>query len=307
MRYVPHRIRTHVRLLSGGFSLGAWALCLAAAFAENGISLQTLYQRDSDRPVFLLAAGDRFGIGSSSRAYYGLPDNSAQSPAIAADSEPLPTPDGWSNEFPFVDFSHRHPDDPDRHVGLGWPLEGTSWRNRPWHIGFFAGAVNGDELIDGLVDQHTGPFGGFRLGYDPDHYWGVEGRFAFANLELVEAPRPVPNQRRSRDGMWDVDLLYYPWGDSAWRPFVSLGIGWSSFRFEDHLGRPVKDTTLQMPIGIGLKYYFRNWAALRVDATDNFSFSSQTIDTMHNFSLTVGVEFHFGGRHRSYFPWHPGT
>jgi hypothetical protein len=322
-----------IRLATPSFALLAVAvLCLdlggpRASFAQVSSERWWLATRATSRPTEIQFAhwsdaaepsplaldaiqlvADRFGINAAPRAAYGLPggNDSRLEPFVAPDEPALfPAPDGWSREFPFVDFSRDHPDDPGRHVGRGDPLEGTSWRNRPWHIGWFYGLLNGDDLIDRRVDQHTGQFGGYRLGYDVAHYWGVEGRFAFANLEVADTGA-VQNNRTSRDWYTDIDLLYYPWGDSAWRPFFSWGLGWGSFRFVDERNRPVKDTTVSMPFGVGVKYYFRNWLALRVDALDNFAFSSQTVDSMHNLSLTFGIELHLGGTRRSYFPWHPG-
>ncbi len=309
MRDLRQRILSHARLpISIVWLLASVTFLAHVARSEESIRLQFLTRSADDPRAIVFQAADRFGIGASPRANYGLPgpaDSRLESSAAGDVPDELPTADGWLNEFPFVDFSHGDPDDPARHVGLGWPLEGTSWRNRPWHIGWFYGALNGDDLIDRLVDQHTGRFGGYRLGYDVDHYWGVEGRFGFSNLEIADT-QAFQNHRTSRDWVWDLDLLYYPWGDSAWRPFFTVGLGWASFRFEDYRNRPIKDTTVQMPFGVGIKYYFRNWAALRVEAMDNLAFSSQTIDSMHNLSLTFGVEIHFGGRRRSYYPWHPG-
>ena len=77
-------------------------------------------------------------------------------------------------------FQHRSPDHPARHVGFGEPLVGTSWLNRPFHAGWLVGGLFGDDLIAGQVDQDEDIFGGYRLGWDFDHYWGSELRFAFA-------------------------------------------------------------------------------------------------------------------------------
>ena len=49
-----------------------------------------------------------------------------------------------------------------------------------------------------------------------------------------------------------------------------------------------------------MKYYFKKWLAVRFDAMDNFAISGSGLDTMHNLSLTGGVEVHFGGRQVHY-------
>src|SRR5439155_10987161 len=43
-------------------------------------------------------------------------------------------------------FAHGDPNDPQRHIGLGQPLSGTSWRNRPIFFGMFVGGVMMDDL-----------------------------------------------------------------------------------------------------------------------------------------------------------------
>jgi hypothetical protein len=63
---------------------------------------------------------------------------------------------------------------------------------------------------------------------------------------------------------------------------------------------------LQMPIGLGLKYRHTSRLAMRVDLIDNIGFSAGQLDTMHNWSLTAGIEARFGGgRKRNYWPWNP--
>ena len=44
-------------------------------------------------------------------------------------------------------FTHTDPNDPYRHVGVGRPLIGTSWLNRPWYVGAFLGGLLADDLI----------------------------------------------------------------------------------------------------------------------------------------------------------------
>jgi hypothetical protein len=195
-------------------------------------------------------------------------------------------------------------EDPDagRAIGLGDPLIGTSWLNRPFHVGWMFGGLFGDELIDGRVAQHEDMVGGYRVGWDFDHYWGVEGRFLFANLDFTDQD-DTSVARTCRNHYWDADLLYYPWGDSRWRPYASLGLGLDDFQFRDANGTFIDKTLFALPVGIGVKYFWQNWLALRVSVTDNVAFGSGPLDTMHNVSLTGDVEVHFGGRRTSYFPW----
>jgi hypothetical protein len=61
-----------------------------------------------------------------------------------------------------------------------------------------------------------------------------------------------------------------------------------------------------MPLGVGVKYYYRPWLALRTSVMDNLSFRAGRLETMHNLSFTCGVEVHFGGPRPTYFPYHAG-
>lgn len=193
---------------------------------------------------------------------------------------------------------------PANHVGLGSPLVGASWNNRPYYVGWMFGTVRGDSLVDGQIDQDGDMLGGYRLGWDFDPFWGIEGRYAFSYLELEDL-RTGTNPGTTLDEYWDVSLQYYPWGDAAWRPFASLGVGLAQFRFNDGLGTHYDESLFELPLGMGVKYFFRNWLALRFTAMDNLAFSGGGLDTMHNLSFTGDVEVHFGGSRTSYFPWNP--
>jgi hypothetical protein len=167
------------------------------------------------------------------------------------------------------------------------------------------GGLIGDELIAGEIDQKDGLFGGYQLGWDFDHYWGTELRFAFSKPELtnLQTMMPLPS---GTDKFWDLNLLYYPWGDAKWRPFASVGLGVASFRVEDGNQLLVDDSLLTIPFGVGVKHLYRPWLALRTSLVDNLSIGSAGLETMHNVSLSFGVEVHFGGPRSTYFPYHGG-
>ena len=120
-----------------------------------------------------------------------------------------------SGEFHLLDFRHTDPDDPARHVGLGHPLAGTSWRNRPWYCRVALRRDVGDNLIRRRIGQDEVLFGGYRIGWDFDHYWGTELRFGFANLDLTTLQASEVDLGTSRDHFWDVNLLYSPWATPA--------------------------------------------------------------------------------------------
>ena len=216
------------------------------------------------------------------------------------------TADPWENTlFSHGWFVHTDPNDPHRSIGWGEPLVGTSWRNRPWYVGAFIGGIFNGDLISGHVQQNNSALGGIRLGYDFDHYWGVEGRFGYSNPHLTQ-PDGTP-QGVSRNYLADVELLYYPWGDSAWRPYLTIGLGQATFRFMDDQSRSVHESLLSMPIGCGLKYFHSPQTTIRFDLVENLAFGSHTVDSQANISIMAAVEFRFGGQRPSYFPWHGNT
>ena len=192
---------------------------------------------------------------------------------------------------------------PQRQSWRGGPLAGTSWLNRPAHVGWLVGGIFADDVISGQLGQDNDIFGGYRVGYDFDHYWGAEFRFAFANPALIGAAAPVG--RDSRLLFYDAHLAYYPWGDTQWRPYLSAGLGAANVRATDAAGIGYNELLFHVPIGIGLKHHWRRWCVLRADLHDNIAIGAGGIDTMHNVTFTFGVEVHSGGQPTSYYPWNP--
>ncbi len=202
-------------------------------------------------------------------------------------------------------FRHGRLDHPQRHIDKGEPLVGTSWLNRPLHADIFVGGIWPGALIRDGIDQDSDLVGGYRFGRDIDHYWGWESRLGFANLPTINRRNNVGLEKDSSLWFLDAEMLYYPWGDATWRPYFAMGLGVANWRFNDASDVSYNEYLIQMPIGIGVKYHWRKWIAARIDLFDNISFGSGGIDTMHNMTLTVGVEVHFGGWRRSYYPWNP--
>lgn len=216
-----------------------------------------------------------------------------------------------------------------RHQGIGHPLQRESWLYRPFSAGWFMGMVQGSPLIDDWVGQQRGFFAGYRLGWDSTYYWGAEMRFAFGSVPLYDSPRARRAQRdadtqagyaeddpwrqrfeQRRDAdlfQWDLDLLYYPWGDSQWRPYLMVGLGTARIGFMDRLSQRYDKVVFAVPLAVGLKYRCSDWLALRFECADNIAFAGGSgLSTLHNLSVTGGVEVRFGGSRRAYWPWNPG-
>lgn len=202
-----------------------------------------------------------------------------------------------------------------RHRGRGWPLQQESWLHRPLSAGWFMGMMQGGPLIDDWIGMHRGYFGGYRLGWDESHYWGGEMRLAFGSIPVYDTQRardaqPSTALDRRRDAdvvLWDVDFVYYPWGDSLWRPYFMLGLGTARVEFTDRLLTHRDKTVFGMPLALGLKYRYSDCLAVRFECADNIAFAGNSgLNTLHNVSITAGVEVRFGGSRKAYWPWHPG-
>ncbi len=187
--------------------------------------------------------------------------------------------------------------------------------------------IDGGPLIEDWVGTTTGFDGGWRLGWDFGPSFGAEMRMAFASPKLYDSYRAdqaltvldnanglAPNDpQRSRFDhriaelfQWDVDILYYPWGETRLRPYLLTGMGLTNIYFADRLDQNYQTTCLSLPLGMGVKYLCSEQLAIRLDCLDDIALSSNHLQTQHNVSLTAGVELRFGGSRKVYWPWDPG-
>jgi hypothetical protein len=245
---------------------------------------------------------------SAATAHAGMPLHAAPPPDTVAgpvaswveSHDAAPMEDLWLVPKLF------RPDAYGRHRGEGEPLMNASWLNRPYYAGFFLGALEGDTLIADEIDQSVGFLYGFRLGWDYDMYWGMETRLGFSELGLDFVNEPTIVGLSTDIVIWDASLVYYPWGDSRWRPYLSLGIGLVDFDFLDEVALRRSDAVVGIPLGVGLKYRHSDWITMRFDFADNIALGERAdYETMNNLSLGYGLEFRFGGSRTSYFPWNP--
>ena len=58
--------------------------------------------------------------------------------------------------------------------------------------------------------------------WDLNHYWGMETRFAWSTGHFTDRLLGGEINCSTNTFFWDLDLLYYPWGDTRWRPSVLL-------------------------------------------------------------------------------------
>jgi len=217
----------------------------------------------------------------------------------------------------------------ERYQGPGQPLIQESWNFRPFSISGFYGFVQGGSLIDDWTRENQGVFGGFQLGWDYANYWGVETRFAWAELEVIDTDRAIAAQVAKDDAagvpadspfrhrfdsrrhdhrfFWDAHALFYPWGDAAWRPFLLAGFGATSVNFMDRTDVRYRDTLFTVPFGLGVKYRVGDFVAFRVECTDYMGFGGgRNLELLHDLTVLGGFEIRLGGPRRAYWPWNPG-
>jgi hypothetical protein len=284
----------------------AWGVCNAESLPPNPLR-PSLVSSESELP----AAARPSVVPQSFGQPELLPPVTSHAPPSYDSTTPFSTEEDSLSNFvhPLFDepwFPHSDPNDPHRHVGLGQPLVGTSWRNRPWFFGTLVGGVMMDDLVPNRVYQNDTTLLGVRLGYDFDHFWGLETRWAYARPDLADGSG-VRLPGAGQDYFTDVSLVVYPFGDARWRPYFLAGLGFQSFRFNDDRGHRISELTFEMPLGCGVKYFYGPWFSLRFDLVDNLSLGNSRLSGMNNVSLMMGGEFRFGGRRPSYFPWHSNT
>jgi len=261
---------------------------------------------------------------------FGRPLSPSNAPANPVSDYGVADPDGPMADVPGSFTSPQFFRGPqDRYTGRGYPLIQESWSFRPFSIAGVFGLVQGSPLIDDWIRENQGVLGGVQLGWDTTPYWGFETRFAWAKVEVIDSDRAIAAQiakddaaglsptdplrdrfdgrRYNRVFFWDAHALYYPWGDSAIRPYLMLGLGATAMSFVDRTDVSYKDTLFTLPFGVGLKYRMNDFLAARVEAADFMAFGGgQTLELIHNVTVIGGLEVRFGGRRRAYWPWNPG-
>ncbi|MBN2292428.1 MAG: outer membrane beta-barrel protein [Pirellulales bacterium] len=205
---------------------------------------------------------------------------------------------------------------PERHRGMGLPLTRESWLYRPFGLGGFIGFINGGTLIDDWTGSDSGTLYGFRLSWDPGYYWGCEFRYGFTSMGRWDSTHALtalaedngiyyPGREVDME-LWNCSLLWYPWGDSTWRPYWLVGLGGAKLRFDDCFANHWAENHFAMPLALGLKYRYNSRLAFRFEMADNIVFSSGQVNAVHHFTITGGLELRFGGARKAYWPWSPG-
>jgi len=184
------------------------------------------------------------------------------------------------------------------------PLQTESWLNRPVSASFFLGGIFLGDPMTGL-EGDAGIFYGGRLGWDYASRFGVEARMGGGSPGVSST---VFNYELPQTNLFfvDVNWLFYPTGDTRWRPYLSAGTGLFNVDLVNAANHRFHESLFEVPFGIGLKYRYSTRTVMRFEVMDNFAFGTGLLDDMHNLSFTAGLETRFGGGNRkSYWPWKP--
>jgi hypothetical protein len=87
-----------------------------------------------------------------------------------------------------------------------------------------AGNLVDDDTIKNVVGGPSGFFSAARLAWDYD-YLRLESGIGFSWTSWLDRSKPLVDFGSRENVVWNLSLLYYPWGDFPWRPFLLLGTG----------------------------------------------------------------------------------
>ncbi len=186
------------------------------------------------------------------------------------------------------------------------PIWHESWLFRPLSIGVFLGAADGLIAIDPTrTSTSPGVIGGIRAGWDLNHYWGTEARLAWSTGHFHDQLLGGEIDCSTGTYFFDVDLLYYPWGDTRWRPYFLVGFGTSQVAYYEEPANSF-GSHLSTPLAVGVKYRWNEFFAWRLEFGDDIAYAWNPHNALHSLSATIGLEYRFGGTRKAYWPWNPG-
>ncbi len=134
---------------------------------------------------------------------------------------------------------------------------------------------------DDVYDDDN-PIYTFGLGYLFTRNLGAEFTANFVDTKKLENGEPYDNLV---EFIYKIDLLYHFMPDNQWVPYVALGGGATTINEarEDKTGG-LADA------GFGVKYFFSEGFAFRIDARYNYAFD----DESHNFNVSAGLTYVLG-------------
>ncbi|MBI5014305.1 MAG: OmpA family protein [Deltaproteobacteria bacterium] len=152
-------------------------------------------------------------------------------------------------------------------------------------VGPFVGGFVFDEDL-GMKNNVV--FGG-RLGYWLNKTWEPELSFDYV---------PTASYQRNDDWKDDANLmqlhldgLYHFPSIGNWMPYLAAGVGMT--RYDKEAWNPGADYRAMVNYGAGVKYWFTDNLAARLDLRQPITFENSIRDTRFNFMYTLGVSWLF--------------
>jgi len=157
-------------------------------------------------------------------------------------------------------------------------------REGAYSISPFVGGYVYDDNYQPLVRNRVEY--GIRLGYDLTDNVATELFGSYVNAQYRG-----PGDHDLAAWSYRLDLLYNFMPHETWVPYLAMGGGGETIEYRhDTDGGNATDGTFN--IGGGVKYFFTDDIALRLDARHVFDFSYKTFN---NWEYSAGVSFLFGG------------
>jgi OOP family OmpA-OmpF porin len=150
---------------------------------------------------------------------------------------------------------------------------------------FYVTPYVGGFLFDKEQNLHNAPVYGISMGYNFTKYFGAElsGEYIYTKYDLT-----VSGSRSTNVGNYRLDAIFNLMPDSLLVPFVFAGVGGQSIDYPKNVHNR---TASAVDYGVGLKYFFTDWLALRADVRQIYIFDG----SMKDIEYTLGVSFYFGG------------
>jgi hypothetical protein len=185
--------------------------------------------------------------------------------------------------------------------GLAWTASANAqeehYGNRPYELNVNAGAHFIDEDAFGASDTDFG--GGARIFLNMPSGWGFGGSFTWilSNADFDGSDFDVNTY------LYSGEVSYTFASSNRIHPFVNAGVGAATVKVSDVPDEfDASETELLIPVGGGVKWFnASNSMGLRVDVRDNIIRATgdedlgESDETLHNFEVSGGVSFFFGG------------
>ena len=166
---------------------------------------------------------------------------------------------------------------------------------------FEVGPFAGYNFFQNNQNLENRPVFGLRLGYNFTRYFGIEGAGEYIRTSVDDRGRRNLTEGQFGSPMDNVDIAFYHLNavyhfipEGKFNPFVLVGVGGAHYNPK----MTTRGDMAALNVGVGAKYSLTDNIALRVDLKD-YLVTEITQETYHNFGVTVGISFAFGGREKS--------